>query len=131
MPTYNTTFSSFSVDDLDRAQAFYEKTLGLPVNRTEMGLDLKLPGSAVFIYGKPNHTPATFTVLNLVVADIESAVDELTGKGVTFEQYTGDMKTDAKGISRDNGGPTIAWCKDPAGNFVSVIQQGPSSPKGS
>lgn len=123
MPHYNNTFSSFSVDDLDKAQTFYEKTLGLPVNRTPMGLDLKLPGGAVFVYGKPNHTPATFTVLNLLVSDIDAAVDELTGRGVAFKQYTGEMKTDPKGISRDNGGPTIAWFTDPAGNFVSVIQE--------
>ena len=75
------------------------------------------------VYPKPNHEPATFTVLNFPVDDVEKAVDELTAKGVVFEQYEGEIKTDEKGISRDNGGPTIAWFKDPAGNILSVLQE--------
>jgi len=88
-------------------------------------LDLKLPGgNSVIIYPKPNHEPATFTVLNFVVADLDKAVDELTTAGVKFEQYDfGEMKTDDKGIMRGNGhGPDIAWFKDPAGNILSVLK---------
>jgi hypothetical protein len=80
-------------------------------------------GTKVLVYPKPNHTPATFTILNFPVKDVESAVDELSGKGITFEKYDyGDIKTDEKGIFR-GGGPLIAWFKDPAGNILSVIQE--------
>lgn len=117
-------FSSFSTNDLGASQAFYGQTLGLNVEKMDEGLALHLGGNhEVFIYPKENHTPATFTVLNFPVADVEKAVDDLTAKGVRFEIYNdGDLKTDAKGISRGNGGPTIAWFKDPAGNFVSVLE---------
>lgn len=118
-------FSGFSVDDLDRARRFYEETLGLRVSDVpEMGglLRLKLgSGAQVLVYAKPDHTPATFTVLNFPVPDVEKAVDELTARGVRFERYE-DPPTDEKGIMRA-GGPLIAWFTDPAGNVFSVIQQ--------
>ena len=120
------TFSSFSVNDLDKAKEFYAKTLGVDVSKTEEGLEFKFDnGPSVFVYPKDDHKPATFTVLNFTVPDIEKAVDELTSRGITFESYDGEMKTDKKGIMRgkENGhGPNIAWFKDPAGNFLSVIE---------
>ena len=123
-------FSSFSVNDIDKAKEFYQGTLGLNTNQINMGdgyrmLELDVTGGTkVMIYPKDNHTPATFTVLNFPVDDIEKTVDELTAKGVKFEQYDmGDMKTDAKGIVRGNGrGPDIAWFADPAGNIISVLK---------
>lgn len=125
MLTDSPAFSGFSVDDLDTARQFYEQTLGLRVAGVpEMGglLRLHLGGGAeVLVYAKPDHTPATFTVLNFPVPDVEAAVDELTGRGVTFQQYE-NPPTDAKGIMRA-GGPLIAWFTDPAGNVFSVIQQ--------
>lgn len=115
-------FSSFSVDDIEKAKEFYSKTLGLDVTNGEMGtLELQLTGSRVIIYPKSNHKPATFTVLNFFVDDIEDAVDRLSDQGVKFEQYGGDIQTDEKGISRGEG-PLIAWFKDPAGNILSVLQ---------
>lgn len=120
-------FSGFSVDDLKKAKEFYGQKLGLEVSETKEGLGLQLSGGGkVFLYPKPNHTPATFTVLNFPVDDIEQAVDELVGRGVRFESYEGEMKTDRKGIFRgaDRGeGPNIAWFKDPAGNILSVLQE--------
>ena len=116
-------FSTFSVSDLEKARAFYEQTLGLDVAKMPEGLQLKLAGGGkVFIYPKPNHTPATFTVLNFPVDDIEPAVDELAKRGVHFEHYEGELKTDEKGIHRGPKGPIIAWFKDPAGNILSVLQ---------
>ena len=117
-------FSSFSANDLGAAQAFYGDTLGLNVEKMEEGLALHLGGHhEVFIYPKEDHAPATFTVLNFQVDDVEKTVDALKAKGVRFEVYDeGDLKTDAKGIARGNGGPTIAWFKDPAGNFLSIVQ---------
>ena len=119
-------FSSFSVDDLQKAKEFYGQTLGLEVSEvSEMNglLELHLAGGArVLIYPKPNHTPATFTVLNFVVDDVEQAVDALAGRGVRFEQYDEpNLKTDEKGIARGEG-PTIAWFQDPAGNILSVVE---------
>ena len=118
----NKAFSSFSVDDLQQAKEFYGQTLGLKVKESEEGLELHPGETDVFIYPKPNHKPATFTVLNFLVSDIEATVDELNNKGVQFEHYDGEIKTDAKGIHR-NGGPTIAWFKDPAGNILSVLEK--------
>jgi predicted enzyme related to lactoylglutathione lyase len=116
-------FFSFSVDDLEKAKAFYGQTLGLEVSETPEGLQLKIAGGGVvFIYPKPNHAPATFTVLNFPVADIEQAVDSLAQRDVRFESYKGDIQTDEKGIHRGDEGPTIAWFKDPAGNILSVVQ---------
>jgi predicted enzyme related to lactoylglutathione lyase len=116
---------SFSVDDLSAAKRFYGETLGVKVEESKEGLMLHLAGGCEgFIYPKPNHTPATFTILNFPVASVEEAVAELKRRGVTFEIYDeGELKTDANGISRGNGGPTIAWFKDPAGNFLSVLEQ--------
>jgi predicted enzyme related to lactoylglutathione lyase len=116
-------FSSFSVNDLEKAQAFYGQTLGLAVSERPEGLQLNLAGGGmVFIYPKPGHSPATFTVLNFPVNDIETAVDELTKRGVQFESYEGELQTDEKGIHRGEKGPIIAWFKDPAGNTLSVLQ---------
>lgn len=120
-------FSSFSVDDLQKAKEFYGQTLGLEVAEvSEMNglLELRLAGGGrVLIYPKPNHTPATFTVLNFVVDDVEQAVDALAGRGVRFEQYDEpNLKTDEKGIARGEG-PTIAWFQDPAGNILSVVEE--------
>jgi predicted enzyme related to lactoylglutathione lyase len=115
-------FSSFSVNDLEKAKAFYGQTLGLEVSETEEGLSLNLKGgNEIFIYPKPDHTPATFTVLNFVVDDVDQTVDDLTLLGVHFQIYNeGELKTDEKGIFR--GKPKIAWFKDPAGNFLSVLE---------
>src|SRR5215211_4738741 len=113
-------FSGFSAADIAAERSFYTDTLGVTL-REEMGaLNLELAGGQrVFIYPKPNHEPATFTVLNFEVPDIDAAVDELTSRGVQFERYEG-MDQDAKGVMR-GGGPLIAWFKDPAGNILSVI----------
>jgi len=122
------TFFSFSVDDLNKAKSFYGGILGLGAEETKEGLELKLDDNRIFIYAKPNHVPATFTVLNFVVDDIEKSVHELSEAGVKFEIYNEDyIKTDKKGIARPTDsmpGPAgIAWFKDPAGNFLSVIQE--------
>ena len=116
-------FSGFSVDDIQKAKEFYTRTLGLDISESNGLLELHLAGGAtVLIYPKPNHAPATFTVLNFPVASIEEAVDRLTKSGIQFERYEGDIKTDEKGIFR-GGGPLIAWFKDPAGNILSVLEQ--------
>lgn len=115
-------FSSFAVNNLQKAKQFYAETLGIKVKESKEGLELHPGSTDVFIYPKADHTPATFTVLNFLVDDIEAAVDELKQKGVRFEHYEGEIKTDEKGIHR-NGGPTIAWFKDPAGNILSVIEK--------
>ncbi|HBB98066.1 MAG TPA: glyoxalase [Blastocatellia bacterium] len=117
----NKAFSSFSVNDLEKAKQFYGQTLGLKVKESPEGLELHPGQQSIFIYPKPNHEPATFTVLNFQVNNIEAAVDDLKQKGVNFEHYEGEIKTDAKGIHRNNG-PTIAWFKDPAGNILSVVE---------
>lgn len=121
-------FSGFSVDDLARAREFYTATLGLKVVDEEgMGLTLHLPGDvSVFVYSKEDHRPATFTVLNFVVEDIDGAVDELKRRGVSFERYEG-LPADERGIVRgisSNRGPDVAWFEDPAGNILSVLQEG-------
>ena len=117
-------FSGFSVDDIQTAKEFYGRTLGLAVSEFDGLLKLHLPGGAtVLMYPKANHAPATFTILNFPVNDVEGAVDELTKRGVRFEVYNEPgIKTDAKGIFR-GGGPTIAWFKDPAGNILSVLEE--------
>src|SRR6266446_1260205 len=116
-------FSGFSANDIEKAKEFYGRTLGLKVSESNGLLMLHLAGgNNVLIYPKPNHTPATFTVLNFPVDDVDRAVDELTKRGVRFEIYDlPDIKTDKKGIMRGNG-PTIAWFRDPAGNILSVIE---------
>jgi catechol 2,3-dioxygenase-like lactoylglutathione lyase family enzyme len=117
-------FSSFSVNDIQRAKDFYGQTLGLKVKETPEGLELHFPGNhMIFIYPKENHVPATFTILNFPVSNIDVAVDELSKRGVRFERYKeGELRTDEKGVFRGEG-PTIAWFKDPAGNFLSVIEE--------
>jgi len=115
-------FSGFSVNDLKAAQDFYSQVLGLTVKDTGMGLDVTLNGSRLFIYEKSDHKPATFTVLNFPVEDIDTTVKALKDKGVTFEHYE-DMTDDdgiARGRSADRG-PDIAWFTDPAGNVLSVL----------
>lgn len=116
-------FSGFSVDDIERAKAFYEGTLGLSVIEEPWGLGLRLPGGGeVFVYPKADHTPATFTVLNFNVGSIDGAIDTLMSAGVRFERYEeAGIKTDDRGISRGPG-MSIAWFKDPAGNILSVIE---------
>ena len=116
-------FSGFSVNDLKKAKEFYGQTLGLEVSEMPEGLELHLGGnSRVFIYPKQNHTPATYTILNFPVDNVEQTVDKLTNLGVRFEHYNqGNIKTDAKGIAR-GAGPEIAWFKDPAGNILSVLK---------
>jgi catechol 2,3-dioxygenase-like lactoylglutathione lyase family enzyme len=116
-------FSGFAVDDLDAARAFYRDTLGLKVTDEEMGiLSLHLAGDRpTMIYPKPDFEPATYTILNFQVADVEGAVDELSSRGVEFERYDG-FDQDEKGVARTpGGGPDIAWFKDPAGNILSVL----------
>ena len=118
-------FQSFSVDDIGKARAFYRDTLGLDVAESPMGLELEVGGgSKVFVYPKPDHKPATFTILNFPVDNVDEAVDKLTSTGIRFEQYDlPDIKTDARGIARDTEGPAMAWFKDPAGNILSVMQE--------
>ena len=119
-------FSTFSVDDIGRAKEFYGKTLGLDVSETNGMLQIDFAGGGtLIIYPKSNHEPATFTVLNFPVQDVERAVGDLEKQGVRFEVYDlPDIKTDEHGIMRD-AGPTIAWFKDPAGNILSVLEEGP------
>ncbi len=118
-------FSGFAVDDLQTARKFYGETLGLKTSLLDEQnglLVLNLAGGRdTLVYLKPDFTPATYTVLNFPVDDVEQAVDELTAKGVRFERYDG-FDQDAKGISRGNG-PLIAWFKDPAGNILSVLDE--------
>jgi catechol 2,3-dioxygenase-like lactoylglutathione lyase family enzyme len=117
-------FSGFAVPDTAKAKEFYGKTLGLKVSEQHGLLTLHLAGGTnVLIYPKPNHTPATFTILNFPVDDVDQAVDQLAKRGVHFEIYDKpDLKTDKKGIMRGDG-PTIAWFKDPAGNILSLLDQ--------
>lgn len=117
-------FSGFSVNDIAKAKAFYGGTLGLDVSESNGMLTLHIAGGTnVLVYPKPNHTPATFTILNFPVQDIEAAVAKLKEKGVRFERYDQpELKTDDKGIFR-GGGPLIAWFTDPAGNILSVLEQ--------
>lgn len=120
---HNKVISSFSVNDIEKAKAFYNGTLGIDISEN-MGMITLLTegGGKVFVYPKPNHEPATFTVLNFPVDDVEKTVDALTAMGIMFEQYDfGEMKTNEKGIMRGNG-PEIAWFKDPAGNILSVVK---------
>src|SRR6185437_2952057 len=126
MLKYSKAFSGFSVNDIPKAKEFYSGILGLEVKDNPMGL-LKLNlegGNHIIIYPKPNHVPATFTILNFPVKNTDEAVDELINKGIRFEQYDGPIKTDEKGICRSGGkGPNIAWFKDPAGNILSLLEE--------
>lgn len=117
-------FSTFSTDDMVKTKEFYGNVLGLKLNVNRMGLlELDPEHCSVLIYPKSDHKPAEFTVLNFYVEDIEDQVDNLTAKGVQFEKYEGKIKTDSKGIHRDEHSPAIAWFKDPAGNILSLIEQ--------
>lgn len=119
-------FTSFSTDNIEKAKEFYGQTLGLDVTDMSIGLSIKIAGGGgIFIYPKPNHAPATYTILNFPVDDINKAVDGLTARGVKFESYDGEMTTDEKGVLRGGPGkgPSIAWFKDPAGNILSVLEQ--------
>ncbi|WP_425953535.1 VOC family protein [Xylanimonas sp. McL0601] len=120
-------FSGFSVDDLDAALTFYRDTLGLDARSTEMGLELRVTGGEpIFVYPKGEaHSPATYTVLNLVVPDVDAAVAELKAAGVGLEHYPG-LHQDPDGVARSTDpsqGPTIAWFCDPARNVLSLIQE--------
>jgi predicted enzyme related to lactoylglutathione lyase len=120
----NKAFSSFSVNNIQKAREFYGKTLGVNVSTGPEGtLVLALAGdNKALMYPKPNHQPASFTVLNFPVDNVEKTVEELNQRGVRFEVYNEpNLKTDSRGISRGNG-PTIAWFKDPAGNILSVLE---------
>ena len=123
-------FSSFSVDDMKKAKAFYAETLGLDVNEVPEGLELHLAGGGVpvFIYHSTDYHAPEHTVLNFMVDDVDEAVDKLGMRGVRMEHYDlPEMKTDAKGILRNGGGgigpKAIAWFKDPAGHILSVLQE--------
>lgn len=126
MPEYISVYSSLAVPDIDTARSFYRDVVGLAVAEEPMGqisIDLR-GGSRVLVYPKPDHVPATYTVLNLVVSDIDAAVDELVSRGIEFERYDGfdqDARGIARGIARDEG-PDIAWFADQAGNIISVMQ---------
>ena len=116
-------FSGYSVDDIDAAKRFYRGILGLDVGQRPEGLTLNLAfGGTVFLYPKPDHQPATFTVLNFPVPDIDATVAALAGEGITMERYDG-LVQDQRGIARPGSGPRIAWFKDPAGNILSVMQE--------
>ena len=119
-------FSGFSVNDLAQARTFYAETLGLNVDEEGAGLVLHLPGGGTaFVYPKDNHQPATYTMLDFVVENIDEAVDELKRRGINVERYAG-MPQDEKGIMRGlahNMGPDIAWFKDTAGNILAVLQE--------
>ena len=115
-------FSGFAVGDLDQARRFYGDTLGVTTSEQNGLMTLHLAGGRdTLVYPKPDHVPATYTILNFVVDDIDKAVDELAGRGVQFERYEGAGQ-DEKGINR-GGGPDIAWFRDPAGNILAVLQE--------
>ena len=122
MFAHTKAFSGFSVDDIQRARRFYGETLGLRVSEEHGLLTLHIAGDRdTLVYPKEDHTPATYTILNFPVDDIDQAVDELTARGVRFERYEG-LEQDEKGVVR-GGGPPIAWFKDPAGNILAVLQE--------
>jgi catechol 2,3-dioxygenase-like lactoylglutathione lyase family enzyme len=113
-------YSGFAVDDIPAAKDFYGAKLGLDVRESHDQLEIHLPtGARILIYPKPDHVPATYTILNFPVDSVERAVDNLKQAGVTMEAYAG--LTDERGIHRGDG-PTIAWFKDPAGNILSVLE---------
>ena len=122
MFTNTTAFSGFAVDDLEAAKKFYGETLGLRTSEHYGLLTLHLAGDRdTLVYPRPDHAPASYTILNFQVDDIDAAVDELIRRGVSLEKYEG-MGQDEKGINR-GGGPYIAWFKDPAGNILAVLQE--------
>lgn len=123
---FTKAFSSFSVDDIQKAKEFYDRTLGLKVSGETEGLAITVGDSRIFLYPKEDHEPATFTVLNFSVDNIAEAVAELKRRGVEFESYDEPIKTDENGIfwgKSNNQGPNIAWFKDAAGNILSVLEE--------
>ena len=117
-------FSTFSVNDLAKAEEFYGKVLELKVRMLSNGfLEIPLASNKVLIYSKPNHQAAIFTILTFPVSDIEATVDKLIARGVVFEQYDAPLQTNEKGICKIEGGPKIAWFKDPSGNILAVLQE--------
>ena len=124
MLIFQEVFSSFSVNDLENAKKFYEETLGLEVSENEMGLlELNLQETKVLIYPKQDHSPATFTVLNFRVKNLEETIDGLVDKGIDFEKYDGQVTTNSKGIHRNKNGLQVAWFKDPSENILSLIEE--------
>jgi catechol 2,3-dioxygenase-like lactoylglutathione lyase family enzyme len=123
MLTNSKAFSGFAVDDIDKAREFYGEVLGIRTSDDDMGLlTLHLAGGRdTMIYPKPDLVPGNYTILNFPVENVDEAVDALTAKGVSFEIYEG-FGQDEKGVSREGGGPPIAWFKDPAGNILSVLE---------
>jgi catechol 2,3-dioxygenase-like lactoylglutathione lyase family enzyme len=125
----STAFSSFAVDDLAAAKRFYGQTLGFPVTEHMDGaiIDVTLPGGDhhVMVYPKDDFVPATYTVLNFPVRDVDAAVDELTKQGIEMARFEG-FDQDARGIAHDGGGPAIAWFRDPEGNILSVVEDVPA-----
>jgi predicted enzyme related to lactoylglutathione lyase len=125
MTNFQNAFGSFAVNDLGKTKTFYGELLGLKIIKNDMGL-MELytaVNKPIMIYPKEDHSAASFTILNFLVPDIESAVDDLTEKGIAFEQYDGTTKTNEKGICRNEHGPAIAWFKDPSGNILSLIEE--------
>ncbi|WP_028059362.1 VOC family protein [Candidatus Solirubrobacter pratensis] len=122
MLTTSKAFSGFAVDDLEKARAFYGGTLGLDVSEENGLLTLHLAGGRdTLVYPRPGFEPATYTILNFPVEDIDAAVAELAARGVEFERYDG-FGQEANGVSRNAGGPPIAWFKDPAGNILAILE---------
>jgi catechol 2,3-dioxygenase-like lactoylglutathione lyase family enzyme len=122
MFTHTEAFSGFAVPDIDAAREFYEGTLGIDTSVESGILTLHIAGGRdIIVYPKPDHEPATYTILNFPVEDVEKVVDDLTARGVTFERYEG-FEQDEKGIAHGPG-PEIAWFKDPAGNILAVLQE--------
>jgi predicted enzyme related to lactoylglutathione lyase len=117
-------FNGFSVNDLAAAKEFYGEALGVQLEEIPAGIRLKI-GNGILVYPKEGHQPATYTILNFPVDNIDEALEELTAKGIKFEHYAGitDQKGVARGLAHDRG-PDIAWFKDPAGNILSILQQG-------
>ena len=125
MFTPKATFSGFSVDDLEKARAFYTNVLGCTIEDQTGGARILLPaGAQAWMYPKADHQPATYTMLDFIVDDIDEAVDSLEKNGVVFERYDGSPQ-DERGIMRgkeQNMGPNIAWFQDPAGNILAVLE---------
>lgn len=124
-PISSKAFSTFSTDDIAAAKSFYGNTLGLKVREEHEGIGFQVNRADFFVYPKDDHEPATYTVLNFEVDDIQTAVDDLRARGVAFESYGESLRTDEKGIhwgKKNHDGPNIAWFKDPAGNILSIIE---------
>ncbi|CAL66539.1 VOC family protein [Christiangramia forsetii] len=124
MLTNSKAFTTYSTNNIDRSKEFYNNILGIKAKKNKMGLlELELKNCQVLIYLKEDHKPADFTVLNFIVHNIEEEVSLLTKKGIQFETYENELKTDSRGIHKGDVGPVIAWFKDPAGNILSLIEE--------